>query len=219
MKNLTPMPLNRPGLKSKFFTLILSAIISINGLFAQNSALNGFIQDENKGEALAGANILVFTDNINKARATISSDKGGFEIKIIQAGCYNLKVSCMGYKDFATSIQINNELSNILKIKLEADIKSIDEVEVFRYVPLATLCGDTIVWNSYAYKNMPDANAEDMVEKLPLIIKQPEPIKLQKLSRIILIQRYLRIPFERIIAGIKEINLKMNLIQRIAHIN
>ena len=111
----------------KIFPLLFSV------LFAQKN-LTGTISDDNSGEPLIGANVIITNDNFNTGAAT--DQNGYFTINSVPNGDYDIRVSYIGYGDYQNKISITD---NSTADELELDIKlSISAISLQEYVVTAS---------------------------------------------------------------------------------
>ena len=100
------------------FILVLLGSVSLSA----QVTLTGEIMDEETGEPLIGANILIE----NSAEGTVTDIDGSFELKTNQALPFNIVVSYTGFA--AKIVPVTN--TNKLKINLSTDALTIETVEV-----------------------------------------------------------------------------------------
>ncbi len=117
--------------KFLFFFFILLA----PELFSQNEGvtISGFVRDSTSGEALIGANILIYKDSINTNKppfnGTTTNAYGFYAIPKLQIGNYILIVRNIGYAPIVDKIIINSTRKNI-QINFSAVSESIQLNEV-----------------------------------------------------------------------------------------
>ncbi len=152
-----------------FFTSLLSA---------QTFSIKGSIANE-KGEAISKANI-----ELRKMRdstfvtSAISNDKGEFELKEINKGIYQLNVTFIGYETHTEIVKCFKEI-NLVKIVLMDAIKSFKTTKIVVAAAPAKQKGDTSEFKAAAFKTNPDANAEDLVNKMPGVTNTNGKIQVQ----------------------------------------
>ncbi len=98
--------------KSYFLNVILFALIGIVNINAQTSISGIILNDDN--EELPGAHIYLSDTEFY----TYSDSDGSFQINEIPIGKYNLVVSYIGFKNFETSVEIDNQKAFNLEIIL-----------------------------------------------------------------------------------------------------
>lgn len=144
-----------------FYFLFLSAI-------AQQVNLSGKITDENKQGAIGTSVILLNTKDSTLVKGTTTDLDGNFIIEQIQGNqSYILKILSLGYKSTFKSVTLQNESLNLGEINLKQSATNLKEVTVEAKQTIATQQGDTSSFNANAFKVNKDANAEDLVTKMP----------------------------------------------------
>ncbi|MCO4293243.1 TonB-dependent receptor [Solitalea sp. MAHUQ-68] len=109
-----------------YFIFLLFLVFSIKA-FAQNGTIKGIVNDVYTNEPLAGVTITI--QRINQTAVTDSA--GHYSISNLPPGLYNLSVYFLGYKPKSVSeVQVTNSRAALVNIVLEADAKSLGEVEV-----------------------------------------------------------------------------------------
>jgi hypothetical protein len=111
---------HRLAAKHIFFVITL-LMVAFNNIKSQQIIISGYVQDQNTGEKLIGANI--FTSDMK--HATVSNNYGYFSIKIPVQN--ELNFSYVGFKKYSLNNLINDTL---IVIKLSPIIE-LEEVEIF----------------------------------------------------------------------------------------
>jgi len=106
---------------TKIYTIFL---FSCSGLFAQNINLTGKITDSDSGEPLIGANVIIDGNGLNTGAATDAN--GTYFIEGVPPGSYEIKISYIGYSDFATTLDISADASTF-NAKLNISAIQLDE--------------------------------------------------------------------------------------------
>lgn len=97
-----------------------------------------------------------------------SNSKGVFHFSAPRDGDYILKLSSIGYKPHTQSIKINNKQNVSLgKISLFPDAVMLNETTVSANAIKVAVKGDTLVYNSAAYKVPEGSVIEELVKRLP----------------------------------------------------
>ena len=81
----------------KIFPLLFAVVL------AQKN-ISGTISDDNSGEPLIGANVIISSDDFNTGAAT--DQNGYFTINSVPNGDYDIRVSYIGYGDYQNKISI-----------------------------------------------------------------------------------------------------------------
>ena len=82
----------------------------LSTLFGQSFDISGKITDEENGDPLIGANVVIQGDNFNTGAATNSD--GEYTIRNVPLGDYTLKVTYIGYEDYQAPIAVNENSVN-----------------------------------------------------------------------------------------------------------
>ena len=136
-------------------------------VLAQDIKVSGKVIDNENKSVLTGANVLL---KGNKTYAAITDESGVFNFNSIIKGEYVLQISYLGYESYKSDLKnIQNSVSFGI-IHLKVSNTSLEEVVVEGEIPLAVLKGDTVEYIADAYKTNPDADAEDLIKKMPGII-------------------------------------------------
>ncbi len=99
---------------------------------------------------------------------TAAADTGGYIlIGQLSAGHYYISIAYAGSATYADSFRITNKNVDLgLVVLLPAD-HMLPEVKVTEKAPAVRQNGDTVEYSSGAYKTNPDADAADLVRKMP----------------------------------------------------
>ena len=138
---------------------------------AQKTAgiIKGVITDTAAKQPLAGATVtLIFTKDSVMASYVISNKEGSFELNDISNNNYKLHITYKGFETYQRSIVISDtkQLIDLGSIILKKDTHTLDTFVVTSDVPIQ-IKGDTTQFNASAFKTVPNANAEDLLKKLP----------------------------------------------------
>ncbi len=152
-----------------YFSILL---LFPNWVIAQGStyALRGSIVDASQQNPLPGAHIYLTRVSDSLTRATISDESGRFAIEKLSAGAYALRVTFVGFEEYQQRIQVQNQDENLGLILLKESSEQLEQIEVVEKTPAAEQKGDTLQFNAKAYKTNPDANAEDLIRKMPGVV-------------------------------------------------
>jgi len=152
--------------------LFLSAIFLLcsSTLFGQFWVVKGTVVDSTDQVPLFAATVVLknLSDSTYKAKAT--DQTGNFRITEVENGFYEFSISFVGYKTVKQQIEIKDGSKNFETIQMSLDTKLLDEVTVEGLNQRVVQNGDTVEMNAIAYKINPDANAQDLLEKMPGIM-------------------------------------------------
>ena len=147
---------------------ILFLFCSLN-LLAQDFSISGQVLNDKQGEALVGAYVTLLYPWNEEVKTTATDASGNYELKNIEQGGYKLKFTYLGYADLVKEVTVNASV-NMGTTRLKEGSLDLNEVQVTEKLPLAQQLGDTTQYNADAFKTLADANAEQLLEKMPGVI-------------------------------------------------
>ena len=144
---------------------------------AQTVNLTGSVKDNTENLPVAGATVFLQsrTDSTNK-QLMLTDSLGSFRVRTA-SGLYKLQITAVGYISLDTLLLLNDSLANIGAVSLIQNEGLLGEVVVRAALPPVKQKDDTLEYNSSAFKVNPDANAEDMVKKMPGITIEQGTVK------------------------------------------
>ncbi|MBN8545974.1 MAG: TonB-dependent receptor [Ignavibacteria bacterium] len=161
-------------------SLILIALIS--PVFGQSFSVKGIVVDSLDGSSLPGASISLIPARADQQQLNmLSGSNGEFEFKLANPGRYLIRISFMGYFDFADSVRVrrNESTTDLGKLKLKRTSIEMKEVDITGVAIPSSQSEDTLSFAAKGYKTNPDATAEDLVTKLPGVQKEEGTLKAQ----------------------------------------
>ncbi|MDQ3290503.1 MAG: outer membrane beta-barrel protein [Bacteroidota bacterium] len=158
------------------FTLFLT-VVTLQ-VFGQTYLLEGTIVDAKDNSVLPGASVLLTRLPDSVQSVVISNTAGKFAFQI-HPGRYHLKISFLSYQALQQDITIGNTSISLGAIALSSDTRQLKEVQVIGKTPTSVQKGDTTELNARAFKTNPDANADDLVQKMPGMSVQDGQVKAQ----------------------------------------
>jgi hypothetical protein len=151
--------------KRFIFTCLLFA--SIFTAHAQIT-IQGKAMDQSDSLSLFGANIMLYTQNDSlPGYYTVSDYDGYFHLSEVDKGIYKFVISFVGYEKLTIEINVQSKDISLGRLYINPVSEILREVEIIDKVPPVTQKGDTTQYNAESYKVNPDANAEDLVRKMP----------------------------------------------------
>jgi hypothetical protein len=141
-------------------------------LFAQNNktVLSGTLVDTSGKTPLAFATITIF-----KAKDTsiityrLSDPAGNFKVMGLPLNVeLRAVITSSGFSVYRKEFHFTSSRLkiDIGAIKMEPDIKTLDEILVFSERPPVSVKNDTIEFNASAFKTLPTALVEDLLKKI-----------------------------------------------------
>ena len=154
----------------KFYLLIISISVCVSAMAQRNGTVGGKLFDTTNNKPVAAATITVLDKKDSSLVSfTMTGNDGSFEIKGLAEGTYRLLITHVNYhnssKIFAvTATDKNAALGTLAMTDLT---KTLDEVVVESEAPPVTLLNDTIQYNAGSFKVQPNANVEQLLNKMP----------------------------------------------------
>jgi hypothetical protein len=156
----------------KLITL-LGFVFAINSLlFSQSNktgTITGKLIDYVSRQNIPDATISILnTKDSSLAAQRVSQKDGSFVVGQIPLGNYIFQVTFQGYLPVERNISIGpgNPTYNIGTILLTSSLKDLGTVVVKSSAPI-TVKGDTTEFNASRYQTKPNANAGDLLKKIP----------------------------------------------------
>ncbi|MDH7516080.1 MAG: TonB-dependent receptor [Bacteroidota bacterium] len=146
---------------------------------AQEYTVSGTVVDSAKGTGLSNANVVLIRLPDSTMKGSVTDEVGKFTVKDLTRGRYILRVTYIGYKTHTRRLQITDKSLSLGKIALREDEVRLNPVDIEGQLPVAVVKGDTTEMRASAYKVNPDATAEDLVTKMPGVVKQDGQVQAQ----------------------------------------
>ncbi|HYG15904.1 MAG TPA: outer membrane beta-barrel protein, partial [Bacteroidia bacterium] len=146
--------------------------------YSQTHSIEGSVKDSVSKAPLIGALIRVIpvNDSVVKYSAVVDYD-GNFKIVNVESGKYRLEASYISYNTLRREILVSENKKFTLLLSETAI--AVGGVTITEKIPPVKQKGDTTEFNSEAYKTNPDANAEDLVRKMPGVTIENGQVKAQ----------------------------------------
>lgn len=136
-------------------------------IYGQNLAIIGQLTDPaNQPIIFANVTLLQSSDS-SLVKGTTSDLEGNFKIENIDPGEFIIKISYLGYNDVFLTKEITNESLSLGKLLMKEKATKLKEINVITAMTPVIQSGDTTQINAGAFKTNRDANAEDLVNKMP----------------------------------------------------
>ncbi len=165
---------------NKLTFLLVCIFWWISTLQAQDYSISGIITDSINLEPLSGATIsFIQREDTTFKYHGITNHNGGFKILKVKSGNYRLEISFIGYQSLKRNTIVSNKDVNLGKIYLSPAISTLPVVQITGKEIAVKQKGDTTQFNAYSYKTNPDANAENLLEKMPGMLVENGTIQAQ----------------------------------------
>ncbi len=158
--------------------LMAAAWLVASVAFAQTYAIRGKVLDE-QGQPMPGATVSLQHPWGEVVKNTATVLDGTFALNQVERGGYRLVITALGYKPLRREVTLSQGDIQLGSFSLEPDDIILKGIEVKSTVPIAQQKGDTTEFNASSVKVMKDADAADLVEKLPSVTVEGGAIKAQ----------------------------------------
>ena len=165
-------------MRSALFLLIF--VLGALTAHSQNYRILGVVNDQIDSSSLIGASVFLKSLPDSNTVAVATTDAGGrFEFKDLKAGPYVIQSTYVGYKTFSKAVELGFSAAFSIEIMMRGDGITLGGMEVIGRTPPVTVKEDTSEIRANQFKVNPDANAEDLVTKMPGIQKVDGKIQAQ----------------------------------------
>lgn len=161
-----------------FLSLVLCCLFFVADASAQNFSIKGQVINKQSKEPMAGAHVSLMHPWGEAYKTTVVQSDGSFKLTELSNGGYAFEISFIGYLNYRSEITIVGQDINLGSIELVEGVE-LGAVEVTGKIPLAEQKGDTTQYNADAFKVMKDADAEELIEKMPGVVIQDGKIQAQ----------------------------------------
>jgi hypothetical protein len=131
-----------------------------------NLMIKGKVIEKETKEPMLGANVLVKTLTDSLLVSTVTGPQGTFEISRPMIPTVVVEVIFLGFKKITKTLNRGDAL-DLGTLILEEDSKLLGEVVIEGQVVVGEVKGDTTSFNANAFKTRENADAEELVRKLP----------------------------------------------------
>src|SRR5690554_3701544 len=161
----------------RFSSFLIIFALAPGFLFAQET-LHGKIVDSHTKETLPGAYVFFKSAEGETLGSTVTDDGGNFQLDKPTQKSFILEISYLGYEDYSEPI---TDLTgkNLGTIELVEEGALLETFEVQGTVLTGEVKGDTVAFNADAFKTRPQAEANDLVRKMPGVVMNGGTIEVQ----------------------------------------
>ncbi|WP_066839279.1 outer membrane beta-barrel protein [Rufibacter ruber] len=163
----------------KKISLLFYFLLSISYLsFSQSASIRG--QVVGGGSPLIGATVALLNAQDSSVYKGATTDvEGRFELAGVRNGNFVVKVSYLGFNDLRRPLTATGTPLNLGTLTLGQTATALREVEVVGRAATVIQKQDTSEMNASAYKVNRDANAENLIQKMPGITIQNGQVQAQ----------------------------------------
>jgi len=163
----------------KIFAVCFALMATYSTAVAQIS-LSGKFVDKAQDDPLIGVNILLTSLRDTSIQLGGTSDvNGAFELADLQPGVYRLRATYIGYEPYEQVVSLMRESQDLGTIGMAQAATLLEGVTVQDVQIRAQQKGDTTEYNANAFKVNPDADAEQLVRKMPGVTVENGTVKAQ----------------------------------------
>lgn len=160
------------------FIPFLFIIMFLPGILLAQEKLTGKIVDKESKETLPGAYIFLKAENGETISGTVTDGSGTFEVNKPAQQSFLLEVSFIGYQSYSQPIS-NLTDTNLGTIALQEEGELLEAYEIQGTVLTGEVRGDTVAFNASAFKTRPQAEANDLIRKMPGVVMKGGTIEVQ----------------------------------------
>lgn len=167
-------------MKNLFTLLLLVAFWNVS-VIAQSNTISGKIIDQSDNTPLPGATAALYkkSDTTVLYKGASTDTEGKFTFTGVAKGAYLLRVSFVGYEPYRKEVTMTQKAVDLGALKLTPASKLLNEVKVEGTQMRTQQKGDTTEYNAGAYKVNPNADAQDLITKMPNITVEGGTVKAQ----------------------------------------
>ncbi len=153
-------------------SILIVCLIILNAIQAlgQTFTVKGSVEIANPSNVAKGASAALITTEGKPYKGAFADDNGNFEIPEVEPGSYQLSIGYVGYETYTKDITLIDQSIDVGVIILDERTYNLGEVKIEGHQTPAIQKGDTTEFNADAYKTNPDADAQDLIEKLPGVV-------------------------------------------------
>jgi hypothetical protein len=166
-------------MKNIALLVVTLLILAGSQVFGQNATIKGVIAEGKSRTPLPNAYVQLLSLPDSAKRTVATNVAGQFVFDNVRRGAYLLRVSYIGYQNFQQRIRATGQPLDLGSLGLTEDAKQLNEVKVVGRLATGSQQGDTVQFNAGAFKTNPDANAEDLIQKMPGVTVENGTVKAQ----------------------------------------
>jgi hypothetical protein len=163
----------------RFSKILLSALLLASASAYGQTGISGYIYGTSGNKPVNRALVIVNASENNAiADSSYSRADGSFGLRSSSAGKVRLSIRARGFEAWDSSFALEEGFTDLGVIRLSAAIVRMDSVTIRAYQG-ARQKGDTTEYNASNYKMNKDADAEQLVRKMPGITVENGQVKAQ----------------------------------------
>jgi len=128
--------------------------------------VKGEVRDSTAKEALGYATVVLQSPSDSAFRSAVTDQEGNFQLTKIPKGKYVLKVSFVGFKTWADTLDVQQNI-NLNTIFLEEAATSLDDLTIEGEAVELIVKEDTLEYNAEAFTVPEGSELEELLKKMP----------------------------------------------------
>lgn len=177
MKTSLPAYTHHSFRPARIIIICLLTVSNLSAAFSQGYRVTGMITDKTDKQPVIGAYVYLSDANDSTQRVATTSDVNGkFTFTGLKKKSYRLTIQSINYQRETRVLTLKNQVTDLGTILLSVESKVLQAVVVTGQ-GTAVQKGDTTVMTADAFKVNVDANAEDLVKKMPGITVENGTVK------------------------------------------
>ncbi|EON75797.1 hypothetical protein ADIS_3688 [Lunatimonas lonarensis] len=161
---------------SKYFFFFF--LICFSNQVLGQEFFTGKVLDKQTKDELFGAYVFLKTDDGETLSSTYTDFDGSFRIKKPSESEFFVEVSFIGYKTFREKMKAPTG-TLLGTFEIESDGQELEAFEISADALGGEVRGDTVAFNAAAFKTRPEADADELVRKMPGVVIQNGVIQVQ----------------------------------------
>ena len=146
---------------------------------AQTFTLSGSVVDSIAHSPLPGATVVLSSVSSGQQQATTTNAFGEFKLGKLESGGYQVRITYVGYKTYEQWVMLRGADRDLGTIILAPSTQTLKDLEIKGQVLPTVQNGDTTEYNADAFKVNPDADAADLIKKMPGVVVQNGQVQAQ----------------------------------------
>ncbi len=139
--------------------------------YAQTPGVRGKVLERQARTPMVGVYVrLTNQSDTTDIHMTSTGNDGTFDLPNVGMHTYVLNVSCIGYATINRIVRVEKPNQNLGELFMAQAIIQLGEVVIQGILPTAVQRADTTEFLAKAFKTNPDADAGDLIEKMPGIV-------------------------------------------------
>lgn len=129
-------------------------------------SVSGRVNSDTDGSVIEMATVRLLKTDSTFVQGAQSDMNGKYILFPVVNGRYIVGISSVGYKEHYQTVTVNDADVELKPIRLKEDVQALQEVQVQGHAAEMTVKGDTIEYNTAAYKVGENAMVEDLLKRM-----------------------------------------------------